>query len=259
MTRPAVLVTGAARRVGKAIAERFAAAGWHVVIHHRTSGSQADALAARLPSAETVECDLADAEAVARMVARVAEGCEDWRACVASASVFEEDDVEAFDPQVFARAMDVNAAGAVRLLQLYLRHARAAPGRRAIAITDQKLANPNPDFFSYTLSKAALAAAVPLLAMGAARREDRVYAVAPGAILPSHDQTDAEAETSHRLNLLRRRTGAAEVGDACVFLAQGLVASGETIFVDSGQHLLRQPRDVIYLARGSHAGPAHKR
>ena len=123
-----------------------------------------------------------------------------------------------------------------------------------IQVTDQKLANPNPDFFSYTMSKHALDATIRMLAQtrdngGAARSEDRIYGVAPGAILASHDQSEDEAERSHLLNLRRRRTTPQDVADAAVFLASGDLASGETLFVDSGQHLLSQPRDVIYLER----------
>jgi NAD(P)-dependent dehydrogenase (short-subunit alcohol dehydrogenase family) len=97
------------------------------------------------------------------------------------------------------------------------------------------------------MSKHALAATVPMLAMAAAPA-DRIYALAPGAILPSHDQAEEEAEKSHRLNLLGRRTGVDEVAEAAWFLATGPLASGQTLFVDSGQHLLAQPRDVMYLA-----------
>jgi NAD(P)-dependent dehydrogenase (short-subunit alcohol dehydrogenase family) len=253
MTRPAVLVTGGARRVGRAIATRFADAGWHVVIHCRRSVEEAEALAASLPSAEVYACELTDPAATCAMVEALTARFPEWRACIASASVFEPDAADLFGPEVFDRAMAVNAKAAVNMLQLYLASAAASQGRRAIAITDQKLANPNPDFFSYTLSKAALASAVPLLAMSTPNALDRVYALAPGAILPSHDQDDAETEVSHRLNLLGRKTAATEVADACLFLAQGLLANGETLFVDSGQHLLRQPRDVIYLARQARA------
>jgi NAD(P)-dependent dehydrogenase (short-subunit alcohol dehydrogenase family) len=118
-----------------------------------------------------------------------------------------------------------------------------------IQVTDQKLANPNPDFFSYTMSKHALGATVPMLAQAAAPG-DRVYGLAPGAILASYDQAPEEAEVSHKLNLLERRTGADEVADAAWFLATGPLAGGQTLFVDSGQHLLSQPRDVMFLARG---------
>jgi NAD(P)-dependent dehydrogenase (short-subunit alcohol dehydrogenase family) len=252
MSLPAALVTGGARRIGEAIVRRFAAAGWHVAIHCHLSAEEGSALAAELPSAETVVCDLADPDASVAMVERLADRLEDWRVLVNSASVFRPDEVTALDSGIFREAMQVNAATPAAIAQTYLRLARSRAGRRVIEITDQKLANPNPDFFSYTVSKFALAATVPLMAMSAAL-EDRIYALAPGAILPSHDQSPAETEVSHRLNLLERRTGIDEVADAAWFLAIGPLASGQSLFVDSGQHLLRQPRDVMYLARGEQA------
>ena len=249
MTRPAALITGGAKRIGAAIARAFGEAGWHVVIHYGRSRAEAEALAAELPSAETVACDLADGDAAVTMVAALAERLEDWRALVNCASLFEPDAVTALDPATNTRAMQVNAQTPARMAQAYLASARANGGRRVIQLTDQKLANPNPDFFSYSMSKHALAGTVPMLAMGPAGPDDRVYALAPGAILPSHDQTVEEAEVSHRLNLLQRKTAPEEVAQACLWLAEGWLASGETLYVDSGQHLLSQPRDVIYLAR----------
>jgi NAD(P)-dependent dehydrogenase (short-subunit alcohol dehydrogenase family) len=249
MSLPAVLVTGGAKRIGAATARAFADAGWHVVIHYRRSSAEADALARELSSAETVCCDLGDGGAATAMIAELAARLHDWRVLINSASLFELDDVAALDPATFARAIQVNAATPARMAQAFLARARAAGGRRVIQVTDQKIANPNPDFFSYTMSKHAAASIVPMLAMGLAGLQDRVYGLAPGAILPSHDQTAEEAEASHRLNLLQRKTGAEEVAAACVWLAEGWLESGETLFVDSGQHLLRQPRDVIYLAR----------
>lgn len=250
MTRPAVLVTGGAKRIGAAIVRAFGEAGWHVAIHYHRSRAEAEALAAALASAEAVACDLADGDAAVAMVEALARRLDDWRVLVNCASVFEPDDVTALDPATNSRAMQVNAQTPARMAQAYLAAAGAKGGRRVIQLTDQKLANPNPDFFSYTMSKHALAGTVPMLAMGAAGPDDRVYGLAPGAILPSHDQSTAEAEVSHRLNLLKRRTAPEEVAQACLWLAGGWLASGETLYVDSGQHLLAQPRDVIYLARG---------
>lgn len=253
MSRPAVLVTGGARRIGAAIVRRFAAADWHVVIHCCRSYTEAQALAADLPSAEVVRCDLADGAGAVAMVEELAARLEDWRALVSSASVFRPDPVTGLDVGIHWEAMQVNAATPAMMAQAYLRLARSGAGRRVIQLTDQKLANPNPDFFSYTMSKHALAATVPMMAM-AADPGDRVYALAPGAILASHDQAPDEAEVSHRMNLLRRRTDADEVADAAFFLAHGPLASGQTLFIDSGQHLLAQPRDVMYLAREAKDG-----
>ena len=251
--RPSVLITGGAKRIGAAIVRTFAAAGWHIVIHYGHSADEAEALAAELPQANAVHCDLMDSNAVSEFAGMLATRLPDWRVLVNCASVFEPDSVTALEMDVFRRALRVNAAGPAKLAQIFLTRARSNGGKRVISLTDQKLANPNPDFFSYTMSKHALAATVPMLAMGAARPDDRVYGVAPGAILPSHDQTDHEVAGSHTLNLLRRRTEVGEVADACLWLAEGRLASGSTIYVDSGQHLLSQPRDVIYLARGGAA------
>jgi NAD(P)-dependent dehydrogenase (short-subunit alcohol dehydrogenase family) len=248
-TLPAVLVTGGARRIGAEIARAFGAAGWHVVIHYGTSVEEAEQLASELPSAIAIHCDLADGDAAEDMIERLARHIPDWRVLVSCASVFDHDDVARLDSDTFRRAIRINTEAPARMAQAFLAYAKAGGGRRVIQVTDQKLANPNPDFFSYTLSKHAIAGAVPLLAMGATAPEDRVYALAPGAILSSHDQDESETEVSHRLNLLHRRTCANEISAACMWLAEGWLASGSTLYVDSGQHLLSQPRDVIYLAR----------
>ena len=249
--RPSVLVTGGAKRIGAAIAKGFAEAGFHVVIHYRSSADEAEALISSLPSAETIRCDLADGDAAVAMICKLADRLSDWRALVNSASMFEPDTATDVDPHINRQAMEINALTPARMAQTYLQCAQAKRGRHVIQLTDQKLANPNPDFFSYTMSKHALDATIAMLAMGATQPDDRVYGLAPGAILASHDQTAAEAEVSHRMNLLGRRTAAREVADAALFLADGHLASGQTLYVDSGQHLLRQQRDVIYLARDS--------
>lgn len=249
MDKPAILVTGGSARIGAAIVRSFAAQGWHVVIHHGHSDAEAAALAASLPSAQVVKCDLLDGDAALAMVQNLAQRLPDWRVLVNCASVFHPDAVTNLDPATNAEAMQVNAVTPTRMAQTYLAQARSAAGRCVIQVTDQKLENPNPDFFSYTMSKHALAATIPMLAMGAAGEDDRVYGLAPGAILASHDQSEAETDVSHRLNPLRRKTGADEVAQAAFFLAQGHVRNGETLYIDSGQHLMHQPRDVIYLAR----------
>lgn len=247
--KPAVLITGGAKRIGGVIASAFGKAGWHVVIHYGTSRNEAEALAASLPSAETYGCDLDDWDAPVRMVDDLARSLEDWRVLVNCAGDFSLDSADDLDPAIFETAMRVNAGTPARMAQAFLKLARARGGRRVINITDQKLANPNPDFFSYSMSKHALASTIRMLAMAQDDPADRVYGIAPGAILASHDQSEAETQKSHRMNLLKRKTGAGEIADAALFLSAGWLASGETVFVDSGQHLLSQKRDVLFLAR----------
>ncbi len=257
MTRPAILITGAAKRIGATLAQSFGDAGWHVVIHYGSSRDEAQNLAASLPSAETVSCDLADGDAAVAMIEELASRIVNWRALINNAAIFAPDDVTDLDPATYRAMMQINAQTPTRMAQAYLKHAKAEAGRCVINITDQKLANTNPDFFSYTASKHVLAGTIKMLAMGAAKPDDRVYGLAPGAILPSHDQSASETDRSHRMNLLERKTHATELAEAALFLTEGHLASGETLYIDSGQHLLRQARDVIYLAREGEAHGQH--
>jgi NAD(P)-dependent dehydrogenase (short-subunit alcohol dehydrogenase family) len=219
------------------------------VIHAGHSTSAANELAATLPSAEVVACNLIDGAVALDMVEDLAARLDDWRVLINCAAVFKPDSAEALNPAVFAEAMRVNAETPTRMAQAFLADARAKGGKRVIHFLDMKIANPNPDFFSYTMAKHALASTVKMLAMAQSDPANRVYGLAPGAMLPSHDQVSEEHEVSGRMNLLGRLTDPEELADAALFMAQGWLASGETLFVDSGQHLLAQPRDVLYLAR----------
>lgn len=249
---PAVLITGSATRIGAEIAKGFAAAGWHVVIHHLTSHDEAEALARTFPSAETISCDLSDAMAATAMIKGLCTRLPGFRCLINSASIFHYDSATKLDPQTNQQAMQVNALTPALMTRAFLDHAKGDAPLCAIQVTDMKIASPNPDFFSYTMSKHALASTIEMFAMEAGDKA-RIYGIAPGAILASHDQTEDETETSHRLNLLARKTGADEIVDAALFLSTGALKSGSTLFIDSGQHMMSQPRDVIYLAREEHA------
>ena len=249
MARPAVLITGAAKRIGAVLARHFAAEGWHVVIHAGHSPALAREFAATLPSAEVVKADLVDREAALAMIADVADRLPDWRVLVNSAAVFKPDTAEAIQPEIFAEAMRVNAETPTAMAQAILTQAKSLGGKRVIQFLDQKLINTNPDFFSYTMAKHAFASTVKMLAMAQDDPATRIYGLAPGAMLPSFDQVEEEHEISGRMNLLRRLTDPAELAQAALFMTSGWLQSGETIYVDSGQHLLRQPRDVLFMAR----------
>ena len=242
-------MTGGAARIGAAIVRAFADAGWHCVIHYRGSDEEARALADQLPSAEIVRCDLTDGDAAVELIEDLAARLPDWRVLVNNASIFPYDAATRLDPATNKHAMQVNAETPARMAQSFLDLARSDEGRTVINIIDQKIENPNPDFFSYTMGKHVLASTIKMLSKGAAGPRDRVYGVAPGAILASFDQSEDEIEISHRLNPLGRKTGPDEIASAALMLADGHVRSGEIVFVDSGQHLLDQDRDVIYLAR----------
>ena len=244
-----VLVTGGARRLGAAIVRALAAAGHGVVIHHHDSHDAAAALATEIVAgggrAAVVSADLADAAAVATLIPAAAEatgGTIDG--LVNNASQFEFDRPPNIDAALLGRLTMVNV-GAPAVLASAL---AAQPGLRdgaVVNLLDQKVANLNPDFFSYTCTKIALAGATEMLAQALAPRL-RVNAVAPGLTLPSGDQTDAEFDAVARENLLRRRVDPAEIGRAVAFLLSAQSITGQTVFVDCGQRFLKRDGDVMF-------------
>jgi NAD(P)-dependent dehydrogenase (short-subunit alcohol dehydrogenase family) len=117
-----------------------------------------------------------------------------------------------------------------------------------VNLLDQKLANPNPDYFSYSLSKYALAGATTMMAQAFAPRV-RVNAVAPGLTLKSGDQSDAEFHRVARMNLLERPVGAENVAAAVLYLLEAPSVTGQTLYVDAGQRFLKRDGDVMFEGR----------
>ncbi len=238
-----VLVTGGAKRLGAAIVRAVASAGHVPVIHCGRSRDAAEALAREVGGA-VVQGDLADAAAVDALFAAACEGGV-VDGLVNSASLFEFDRPGAIDPALAARLHAVNAVAPALLTA-----ALAAQGGEGAVVNllDQKLANPNPDFFSYTLSKAALATATVLMAQAFAPRV-RVNAVSPGLTLPSGDQSAEEFARTGAMNLLERPVGAAAVAQAVVYLLEARSVTGQNLFVDCGQRFVKSDRDVMFDGR----------
>ena len=242
-----VLVTGGARRLGAAIVRRLAADGHRVVIHYGRSGEAAAALAAEVGARGTVGGDLTAVEAIGDLWARACEvGGGPIEGLVNSASQFEEDRPETIDVALAARLYAVNCTAPALLAGAL---AGQGSGGAVVNLLDQKLANPNPDFFSYTLAKAALAQATVLMAQAFAPAV-RVNAVAPGLTLPSGDQSAAEFDAVARGNLLQRPVGAAAIADAVAWLLTAESVTGQTVYVDSGQRFVKSGRDVMFEGRG---------
>jgi NAD(P)-dependent dehydrogenase (short-subunit alcohol dehydrogenase family) len=240
----AVLVTGGAKRLGAAIARACADAGWRVVVHHGRSGEEAAALAGEIGGV-TVGGDLAQ---VGDLFDRAvyAAGCP-ISGLVNSASRFEEDRPEAVDASLAAELYAINCV-APALLASALARQPALDHGAVVNLLDQKLANPNPDFFSYSLTKYALAGATEMMAMAFAPRV-RVNAVAPGLTLPSGNQSESAFDRVSRENLLRRPVGAEQVAAAVVYLLDAPSVTGQTLYVDSGQRFLKRDGDVMFEGR----------
>lgn len=247
-SRPVVLVTGAARRIGRAIALDLAAHGWDVAVHAHHAGAEAQATAAALRQAgaraQVLAADLADEAAVGALLPAVQAQFGRVDAVVNNASLFEYDDVAGFSYAAMERHWRANTAPAIVLA----RALHAAGGGAVVNLLDQKLWNPNPDYLSYTLSKAALQAATTLLAQALAPAV-RVVGVAPGVTLLSGEMSAAEFEASHRMTPLGRSSTPDDVARAVRYALESPAVTGTTLLVDGGQHLLGQPRDVMFLAR----------
>ncbi|QYF94949.1 SDR family oxidoreductase [Massilia sp. PAMC28688] len=246
------LVTGAGRRLGRAIALGLAAAGWDVALHWRASEDDARATAAAIEAlgrrAALLQCDLADEAAVRALLGRAAAALGPVTCVVNNASQFDYDSATDFSPTLLAAHMQANVSAPILLAQAL--HAATPAGSQAVVINllDQKLYNLNPDYLSYTLSKAALHTATTMLAQALAPRV-RVVGVAPGITLVSGEQTEDGFAKAHQATPLGHSSRPQDIVDAVCYLAAARAVTGTTLLVDGGQHLVPLQRDVMFLTQ----------
>ena len=263
-SRPVVLVTGAAKRLGRAIALDLARHGFDIAVHYRESHADAQHTLAELEAvgarAYAFQADLSIEAACCALVPLVVAQFGRLDGVVNNASTFEPDDPASFSMAAMDRHWRANTAPAVLLAQAL--HAQLlsqrGPGAASAAHTtgcvvnllDQKLWNLNPDYFSYTLSKAALQTATVMLAQALAPCV-RVCGVAPGVTMASNLMTDSVFATAHTMTPLLRSSTPDDIARAVRFLIESPAITGTTLLVDGGQHLSAHPRDVLYLAQSS--------
>jgi NAD(P)-dependent dehydrogenase (short-subunit alcohol dehydrogenase family) len=246
-----VLVTGAGRRLGREIALALAGAGWRVAVHYLRSADEARQTAADCaaltPGAAAFGADLADEAATRSLLPTVVAQFGTLDAVVNNAATFEHDDAASFSYAMLDRHLHGNTGAAIVLAQALHAHvaARSASGA-VVNLLDQKLWNMNPDFLSYTLSKAALEAANTMLAQALAPQL-RVVGVAPGLTLTSHMLSDEKFAALHRLSPLGRSSTADNITSAVRFALDNDGITGTTLVVDGGQHLMKFDRDFSLM------------
>jgi NAD(P)-dependent dehydrogenase (short-subunit alcohol dehydrogenase family) len=251
-SRRVVLVTGAARRLGRAIAIELARAGFDIALHYRRSAAEAEASAAYVRAlgvrGECFAADLADEAECRALLPAVAQRLGRIDAVVNNASHFEYDNVETFSYAAMQTHWRANTAPAIVLAHALAAYLKGCSETGCVVnLLDQKLWNPNPDYFSYTLSKAALEAATTLLAQALAPQV-RVAGVAPGVTLVSGPAMSDDAfAAAHRMTPLGRSSTTDDVARTVRFVIESPAITGTTILVDGGQHLAAQPRDVAFL------------
>lgn len=253
-----VLVTGGAARIGRCIAEHLAAQGFAIALHYRSSREAAERAVAELQAAghhaRSFAADLADEAQCEALVPAVVQAFGRIDAIVNNAALFEYDNIESFSVERMQAHWRANTAPAILLARALHRHG----GGVVVNLLDQKLWNPNPDYLSYTLSKAALQAATTLLAQALAPSV-RVAGVAPGVTLLSGEMSDAEFDASHTMTPLGRSSTPEDVARAVQFLIDSPAITGITLLVDGGQHLQPQDRDVMFTARDAEPPKENKK
>jgi NAD(P)-dependent dehydrogenase (short-subunit alcohol dehydrogenase family) len=240
------IVTGGGRRIGAAICRALAADGWHLLIHCGSSAAEAEALAEELGNASCVAADLAHPASAETIVAALA-GLPPAKLLVNNASRFAHDSADDFDAVGWDAHLDINLRAPALLSRAFAR--QAGKGGLIVNLLDAKLAAPNPDFFSYTISKIGLAGLTELLARAWAGRGIRVCGIAPSVTLVSGRQTRENFDAVHRLNALGRGVDVDQVVAALRFIIATPTLTGQTITLDGGQRFLALPHDVQFLER----------
>ncbi len=254
-------MTGAAKRLGREIALQFARQGWDVAVHYGRSAQEATQTVEEIQAlgvkAQAFQADLANEASNKELFLAVSKAFPHLDCLVNSASIFEYDRANSDIPlrgKSLQDHMQINLMAPIVLSQWMFEYQKNKAIQSAtiptvipavIQLLDQKLINPNPDYLSYTLSKAALLSSIQLLAMDFAPHL-RVVGLAPGISLPSGDQTNDGFSKAHQMTPLGKSSTPADIAKAAVFLAESSAITGTTLYVDGGQHLLPSSRDVMF-------------
>jgi NAD(P)-dependent dehydrogenase (short-subunit alcohol dehydrogenase family) len=236
-----VLVTGAGRRLGRAIALDFANRGWRVGVHHAASSAEASDLVAEIAAkggkAAALPTDLARLDALAPLIEACAKALGPPTCLINNAARYAWDTLSTLEGETTWQAhLDVNLRAPIFLAQAFARALPELAEGNVINVVDQKVLRPAPDYFSYTIAKSALGTATQTMAQALAPRI-RVNAIAPGPVLKSLDQSEAEFEREVRSTLLKRRVAVEDVTAAIRFLLDTPSVTGQIIALDAGQHL----------------------
>lgn len=242
-----VLVTGAAKRLGRAIALGLAEAGWDVAIHYNTSQTEARAVADAVRGAGRravlLKADFAREDETVGLVERAARELGPLTALVNSASLFENDDWRSATRESWDAHMETNLRAPFVLAQNFARALPDGMQGAIVNVIDQRVLKPTPQFISYSLSKAGLYWLTTTLAQALAPRI-RVNAVAPGPTLRNERQSETDFRRQRDATVLGGGADPQDVADAVRFLLGARAVTGQTVAVDGGQHLIWRTPDV---------------
>ncbi len=246
MSAGTVLVTGAARRLGRAIALDLAQAGYDVAVHFNSSRSDAEATAAEITKlgrrATLVEADLSDEMQVETIVPKCTQDLGPLTALVNNASIFKDDRIETATRASWDLHIETNLRAPLVLSQAFAKQLPAGRQGAIVNLLDQAVWKLTPQFLSYTVSKTGLWTLTRTLAQALAPRI-RVNGIGPGPTLKAEKQSEANFARQIDATLLRRAPEPADIAAAVRYLLSAKAVTGQMIAVDSGQHLVWQTGD----------------
>jgi NAD(P)-dependent dehydrogenase (short-subunit alcohol dehydrogenase family) len=235
-----VLITGAAKRIGKALALDLGARGWNVAVHYSTSAKDAGDVVAAIEAtgskAIALDADLANAEATLALVGRAAAALGPVTCLINNASLFEKDMLPTLTVQSWDEHLDINLRAPALLTQAFAAQLPEGASGNVINIIDQRVWNLTEHFFSYTISKAGLWAMTQSAALALAPRI-RVNGIGPGPILPSSRQSQADFDRQCAATPLQRGSSPEEICDAVRYILKAPAMTGQMIALDGGSHL----------------------
>lgn len=246
----AALVTGGAKRIGRAIALGLAADGWAVAIHHNSAYDEAHSLQREIEAsggrAILLQADLADAQAGAKLVPEAVSALGSLNLLVNNASLFENDEAQGMSVTGWDAHLDVNLRAPALLAQAFANQLPRGQDGNIINMIDQRVWRPTPKFFSYTVSKMALWDMTQLLAMSFAPHI-RVNGIGPGPALKNTRQSEKDFARQAQATILRRGTNPDEIYAAIRFILASPSMTGQMIALDGGQHLAWETPDVLNI------------
>ena len=246
--RGAALVTGAGKRIGRALALSLAQSGYDIAVHYNSSKSEADEVVALVRAmgrqAVAIQGDLSKEAQTAALTATANAALGPLNLLVNSASLFEHDDVDTMTRESWDHHMETNLRAPLKLSQDFAHQIVSEENNLIVNIIDQRVLKLTPQFLSYTASKAALWSLTKTLAQALGPKNIRVNAIGPGPTLKNPRQSDADWARQNEATILGHGATPDDICAALHYLVAAQAVTGQMIAVDGGQHLVWKTPDV---------------